>query len=220
VSVQHLKSFVFLGLLISFSLYSYWLSNREYVWIVPYMADRAPAAVRESKEFQDVVEKPMRVFKREAVAASLAIDSYKGQQKLSFGQFPVTASSGPNLICLEYPYLRLVWVAEGRAVSGKKTRLLVSAPCRIHPRNHDRVSDIPLPFEELYRRPAQDQTFQWNKLDLDLEVDAENVYGDWPRLWELESIEFYKDPSGEGEVLTLAKEEFVKSTGAPILVRF
>lgn len=184
------------------------------------MADRAPAAVRESKEFQDVVEKPMRVFKREAVAASLAIDNYKGQQKLSFGQFPVTASKGPNLICLEYPYLRLVWVAEGRAVSGKKTRLLVRAPCRIHPLNRDRVSDIPLPFDELYRRPAQDQTFQWHKLDLNLEVDAENVYGDWPRLWELESIEFYKDPSGEGEVLSLAKEEFVKSTGGPILIRF
>jgi hypothetical protein len=218
--MQHLKSFVFLALLIACSMYSYWLSNRDYVWIVPYMADRAPAAVRESKEFQEIVEKPMRVFKREAVASSLAIDKYKGQQKLSFGQFPVAASNGPNLICLEYPYVRLVWVAEGRAVAGKQTRLVVQAPCRIHPQNRDRVSDIPLPFDEIYRRPAQDQTFQWQKMGLDLDVEVENVFGDWPRLWELQSIEFYKDASGEGEVLSLAKEEFLKSTGAPILIRF
>ncbi len=218
--MHHIKSFVFLGLLIACSLYSYWLSNREYVWIVPYMADRAPAAVRDSKEFQEVIEKPMRVFKREAVASSLAIDNYKGQQKLSFGQFPVTAGNGPNLVCLEFPYVRLVWSAEGRAVSGNKPRLLILAPCRIHPRNRDRVSDIPLPFDEIYRRPAQAQSFQWDKLGLHLEIEVQHVHGDWPRLWELESIEFYKDPSGEGEILSLAKEEFVKSTGAPILVRF
>lgn len=207
-------------LLISCSLYSYWLSNRDYVWIVPYMADRAPAAVRESKEFQEVVEKPLRIFKREAVASSILIDSHKGKQKLSFGQFPVVANKGPNLICMEYPYLRLVWVAEGRAVSGKKTRLLVNAPCKIHPRNRDRVSDVPLPFDEVYRRPAQDQKFQWSDLGLNIEIDAENVYGDWPRLWELESIEFYKEPTGEGETVSLSKAEIIKATGEPLLVQF
>ena len=218
--MNHFKSLSFLALLIVCSLYSYWLSNRDYEWIVPYMTDRAPAAVRESKEFQEVVEKPMRVFKREAVASSIIVDNKAGDEKLSFGQFPVTAAKGPNLICLEYPYMKLVWVAEGRAVSGKKTRLLINAPCKIHSRNRDRVSDIPLPFEEIYRRPAQDQKFLWQKSDMDLEIDAENVYGDWPRLWELESIEFYKDASGEGEAVSLAKEEIVKSTGGPILIRF
>lgn len=218
--MNHLKSIVFLALLITCSLYSYWLSNRDYEWIVPYMNDRAPAAVRESKEFQEVIEKPLRVFKREAVASSIIIDSHKGKQKLSFGQFPVVANKGPNLICLEYPYLRLIWVAEGRSVSGNKPRLLVNAPCKIHPRNRDRVSDIPLPFDEVFRRPAEAQKFQWQNTGMDLEVESENIYGDWPRLWELESIEFYKESSGEGETVSLTKAEFIESTGEPILIRF
>jgi hypothetical protein len=218
--MHHFKSFAFLMLLISCSLYSYWLSNRDYEWIVPYMNDRAPAAVRESKDFQQIVEKPMRVFKREAVVSSILIDSHKGEQKISFGQFPVVASKGPNLICLEYPYLHLVLVGEGAAVAGKKTQVTVSAPCQVNPKNRDRVSDIPLPFEEIYRRPAQDQNFIWRGPAVDVNVLIENVYGEWPRLWELESIEFYKDSEGAGDKVVLSKSEFLKLNGEPFLIHF
>lgn len=218
--MKHIRSFIFLGLLVSCSLYSYWLSNRDYEWIVPYMTDRAPAAVRESKEFQEILDKPLRVFKRDVVASSIEVDQHGEKSKLSFGQFSVAASHGPNLVCLEYPYVRLSWVAEGRSVSGKKTRVWVKAPCKIHQKNSERVSDIPLPFEELYRRPAQDQSWPWQESGMDLQVDVENVFGEWPRLWELESIEFFKESDKLEDMITLSKQEIMEASGEPLLVRF
>ena len=218
--MKHLKPFAFLLLLISCSLYSYWLSNRDFEWIVPYMNDRAPAAVRESKEFQEIIEKPMRVFKREAIVSSIALESHQGKHTVSLGQFPVQGSKGQNLVCLEYPYIRLRLAAEGASVGGRKTQVIVKAPCQMHQRNRDRVTDIPLPFSEIFRQPAQDLQFSWKELNIEIEVQVENVFGDWPKLWELESIEFYKDPANDQDIYLLSKQEFLKMNGEPFFLRF
>ncbi len=218
--MKHFKSLAFLVLLIGCSFYSYWMSNRDFEWIVPYMNDRAPAAIRESKDFQQILDKPMRVFKRETIISSISLESHEGKHKISLGQFPVPGSRGLNLVCLEYPYIRLRLVAEGAAVGGRQTQVFVRAPCNMHPRNRDRVSDIPLPFAEIFRRPAQDQQFSWKDLNLEVDVQIENVFGDWPHLWELESIEFYKDPQNEEDVLKLTKQEFLQVNKEPLFIRF
>lgn len=219
--MKHFKSFAFLMLLLCCSMYSYWLSNKDFEWIVPYMGDRAPAAVKDSEEFQKIIEKPMRVFKREAVVSSISIDNRHGRQMFSMGQFPVASAKGPNLICLEYPYVRLNFIADGQAVSGKQPAVKVGAPCQINPKNKDLMSDIPLPFHDLQRWPAQDQHTQYtdpNNMMIDLKF--EHMRGTWPNQWLLESVKFSKDPNGESEEQVIINQvEVLNKLGQPVAIQ-
>jgi hypothetical protein len=215
--MAHLKSAIFLMLLLSCSLYSYWLSNKDYEWIVPYMNDRAPAAVRDSIDFQKILEKPMRVYKRETVASSISVVQKDGKKYLSMGQFPISGSHGNNLICLEYPYLKLKFVGEGSSVNGKKTVAWLSAPCKINEKNRDFMSDVPLPFGDLQRWPAQDQDVDFSQAGVPVQIKFDQVYGVWPAIWQLESIEFYKD--GAGDKVILDNYEFLQKLGEPVLVK-
>ncbi|MBY0316598.1 MAG: hypothetical protein K2Q26_13830 [Bdellovibrionales bacterium] len=212
----HLKSAGFLILLMAFSLYSYWISNKDYQWIVPYMNDRTPAAVRDSGELSTIVEKPLRVFKRESVSHSIRIREKK-EKKLTFsmGQFPVNASKGVNLLCLEYPKLRLRFIAEGMSVGGKKPTTTITSPCRVNNENKDYISDIPLPFHESDRLPAQDGEYGEDAHKVHL--DFEEIVGDWPREWILESIEFYKEDM-PSDAIVISREEITSKLGSPIVI--
>lgn len=218
--MKYFKSLSFLVMLLGCAMYSYWLSNRNYEWVVPYMDQRAPAAVRESGKFEEVLDKPMRVFKRELVAASIDVRASDGQHGFSMGQFAVKSSGEDNLVCLEYPYMKLTFSGEGAALGGKKMQIVVSAPCNVDAKNKERISTIPLPFSELSRRPAQNQEFRLMDATSPADVRIENVFGDWPRLWQLENVEFFKDPELESEDrITISAEELRTQQGQPLYVK-
>ena len=218
--MNYLKSLSFLGLLLAFSMYSYWLTNRDYKWIVPFFNERAPAAVRESKDFEQFVERPMRVFKRELVASSVMIQTHEGQHSLSMGQFPVTTAKKENLICLEYPYMRVTFSAEVAALGGRKTQVIVAAPCKVNQKNPEMISNIPLPFGDLSRRPAQNQEFRLLDPVTPVDVRIENVFGDWPTLWHLENIEFFRDANHESaERITISSDDLRAQLGEPVSVK-
>ncbi|MCB9073838.1 MAG: hypothetical protein H6623_09465 [Bdellovibrionaceae bacterium] len=218
--MNHFRSFIFLALLIATSFYSYWLSNKDYEWVVPYMSERAPAAVRDS-HMSDLVDKPLRVFKREAVASSIDILNKDGQYKFTMGQFAVMGNKGANLMCIEYPFIKLSMQGEGVVVAGKKAKLFVIAPCRLQSRNQDVIRSIPIPFEQLYRQPAQDQDIEYTQDGMTGHAYLKDVNGNLPKQWQLESVQFLRDtndylmdsPESIGE-----REIFMKK-GEPVLVR-
>lgn len=217
--MTHLKSFSFLILLLSFSLYSYWYSNKDYVWIVPYMNDRTPAAVKESSLWKDLVEKPMRVFKRDSAAYSIRIRENKTKKLvLTMGQFPVNGSKGINLLCLEYPMIRLKFIADGMSVNGQKPTTTVLSGCRLSSQSSDYISDIPLPFHETDRFPADTRTADYGDDGSQVQLQFENIVGDWPREWVLDSIEFYKDEAPLNESVRITQSEILQKLGSPIVV--
>jgi hypothetical protein len=219
VPMAHGKSFVFLVLLLSCSFYSYWLSSKDYEWVVPHVNDRTPASIRGSVDFQNILEKPMRVYKRETVVSSISIGNSEGQSFFSMGQFPVNSNEGTNLVCLEYPYLKLKFVGEGASVNGEKAVAWLSAPCKIDGKNQDFLSNVPLPFGDLERLPAQNQEMAYSMLDIPVRVQFDQIYGSWPILWHLDAVEFYKVDSDSGDKIVLDNYEFLQKLGEPIFVK-
>jgi hypothetical protein len=219
--VNHFRSLTFLVLLIGCSVYSYWLSNKDFEWVVPYTEERSPAAVRESADFKEIIDKPLRVFKREALASSIEIISKDGKHHFSIGHYAVQGNKGPNFMCLEYPFIKLRLQGEGIAVSGKKAELVIVAPCRTGAKNKDMISPIEIPFDEMYRKPAQDQQFQFQQEKFTTEVHLKNVFGNWPKQWQLESIHFLRDTNDletESSEKIDQKEIFSKNQ-EPLLIR-
>jgi len=217
------KSLSFLALLLGCALYSYWLTNKDYQWIVPYLDERQPAAVRDNQDLGDVVEKPMRVFKRDMVASSIVIRTHEGQQSFSMGQFAVKSpqTGNENLVCLEYPYLQLVFSGEGATLGGRKTEVVVTAPCKMDANSKDYLANVPLPFGDLERRPAEDQEFQLSDPDATSNVKVQNVIsGNWPSKWQLERVEFHKDASYQlNDKIILTSEELRQQLGEPFFVK-
>lgn len=218
--VNHFRSFAFLILLIGCSFYSYWLSNKDFDWVVPYVDERAPAAVRDSSELKAIVGKPMRIFKRDAVAGSIEVKSKSGKYHVTFGQFATNGEKGPNWMCIEYPFIKLKLQGEGVAVGGKKADLFVVVPCKVHDKNPDMVSDIEVPFEELYRKPAQDVHFSHNQGNVSSEIYLRNVFGNWPKQWQLESIQFLRDTNDVwlDSPEQISNQEILKQRGEPVLI--
>lgn len=217
--MTHLKSFSFLVLLLAFSFYSYWFSNKDYEWIVPQMNDRTPAAVRESLEWKEILEKPMRVFKRESALSSIRIIERKEKQLVfSMGQFSVMAPKGLNLLCIEYPKMRLKFIAEGVAVNGKSPTAIISAPCRVNSESKDYISDIPLPFHDTERFPAQIKEIEYGDDGHKVHIRTEAIVGDWPREWVLDSVQFYKDDEKNSQGLLITQNEINAKLGGPLVV--
>lgn len=219
--MNHFRSFAFLGILVGCSLYSYWLSNRNFDWVVPYVDERAPAAIRDSQDFKAIVGKPLRVFKREAVADSIDIKSKDGKYQITFGQFATNGGTkGPNLMCIEYPFIKLKLQAEGSSVGGKKTEMFVVVPCRTHSQNTDLVESIELPFDEIYRKPAQDTQFSHPQGNRSSEIYLKNVFGSWPKQWQLDSIQFLRDTNDidSNSPEQISKEEIFKKNRGPVLI--
>lgn len=219
--MNHFRSFTFLILLIGCSFYSYWLSNKDYEWVVPYMEERTPAAVRESSDYKSLLEKPMRVFKRESVANSIEVKSKNGKHHVSFGQFATQGGKGPNLMCIEYPFVKLKLQGEGIAVGGKKPELFIVAPCKSHSKNTEMINDIEVPFEELYRQPAQDMQFSHKQQNFSSEIYLKNVFGNWPKQWQVESIQFLRDTNDihSDTQEKISNEEILKERGEPLFIQ-
>ncbi|MCC6137209.1 MAG: hypothetical protein IT287_01135 [Bdellovibrionaceae bacterium] len=218
--MNHFRSFAFLVLLIGCSFYSYWLSNKDFEWVVPYMEERTPAAVRESPDYKSLIDKPLRVFKRDAIAGSIDVRSKDKKYHVSFGQFATKGNKGPNLMCIEYPFIKLKLQGEGVAVGGKKAELFVIVPCKTHAKNTDMVNDIEIPFEELYRKPAQDVQFTYQQQNYSSEIYLKNVFGNWPKQWQVESIHFLRDTNDIQSDANekISNEEILKERGEPILI--
>lgn len=218
--MNHFRSFAFLILLIGCSLYSYWLSNKDFEWVVPYIEERTPAAVRESPDYKALIDKPLRVFKRDAIASSIDVKSKDGKFQVSFGQFATAGNKGPNLMCIEYPFIKLKLLGEGVSVGGQKAELFVIVPCKTKLKNTDMVQDIEIPFDELYRKPAQDVQFTYQQQNFSSEVYLKNVFGNFPKQWQLESIHFLRDTndiqSDSNE--KISNDEILKERGEPILI--
>jgi hypothetical protein len=184
------------------------------------MNDRTPAAVRDSQDFKELIDKPLRVFKRDAVAASITLKEKYGKYHITFGQYATNGSKGPNLMCLEYPFIKLKLQGEGVAVGGKKAELYVVVPCRTQNKNSDMVSDIEIPFDELYRKPAQDVQFTYPQQNFSSDIYLKNVFGNWPKQWQLESIHFLHDSSEVfGDSLEkISNDEILKNRGEPVMI--
>jgi hypothetical protein len=200
-------------------MYSYWLSNKDFVWIVPHMNERAPAAVRQSDSLQQVIEKPMRVFKKEVVAGSISISQKDGKKYFTMGQFPVPVGEGQNLICVEYPYIKLKFLGDGASVNGKQPTAWINAPCAVSEKNKDFISEIALPFSDLKRWPAQSQEVDFSQPGMPIKVKFEQVLGDWPRLWKLEHVEFHRDQSDSPDRIIFSNYDFMKRLGEPVFVK-
>ena len=182
------------------------------------MHDRTPAAVKESEIFKQIIEKPMRVFKREAVAKSIKIRSNNHFTYFAMGQFSVDSSEGKNLICIEYPYVRLKFLAAGISVGGKKNTAWVSGPCSIDKSKSDYITSIPLPFDQRSRWPAQDQDAKYSPKGNNTEVKFESILGDWPELWHLEQVEFMSAPGDSSDAIVLSKSELLRALGRGIFI--
>lgn len=218
--VNHFRSFAFLMGLIGCSFYSYWLNNRDFDWVVPYLDERAPAAVRESSEYKVLVGKPLRIFKREAVAESIDVQSHEGKHHITFGQFATSGNKGPNLMCLEYPFIKLSFQGEGMAVAGKQPQMFIVVPCKTDAKNTDMIHKIEIPFSEIYRKPAQDMQFTFPQSKSNSEVYLRNVFGSWPKQWQVESIQFLRDTNDINAEAAeeISNTEIIKNRGEPLLI--
>lgn len=206
--------------LIGCSFYSYWLNNRDFDWIVPYVDERAPAAVRDSEDYKVLMGKPLRIFKREAVAGSIDVQSHQGKHHITFGQFATTGSKGPNLMCIEYPFIKVSLQGEGMAVAGKQPQMFIIVPCKTDSKNTDMVTSIEIPFSEVYRNPAQDMQFSFPQKQSSSEIYLRNVFGSWPKQWQVESIQFLRDTNDiNAEALEqISNTEILKNRGEPLLI--
>lgn len=212
------RSISFLFLLVGLASYSYWFSQNDEVWIVPHVSDRTPAAVKDTEEFKKLIETPIKVFKREAATKTIKIGKKESYTYFAMKQFAVDSKKGKNLICIEYPYLRLKFLAEGISVGDQKPVAWVSAPCMIDQSQQTELTYIPLPFGKLERLPAEDheREFQPNGVKVNLKFEA--IINDWPSLWQLQQIEFMREPGSDFDSLIIGNEEIIKALGHPVLV--
>lgn len=217
--MANMRSVVFLSLLLGCSLYSYWLSNKDYEWVIPQASHRSPAAVRDSDSVKQILEKPLRVYKQDMVLGSIDILDKNGKKYFNMGQFAVQGQTQANIVCLEYPFLRLKFLGEGQTVNGRKPSAVVDTLCAVHEKNHEEIKEVPLPFGDLQKIPAQDQKLDYSQADLPVNVQFGDMYGHWPEFWQLESIEFLKDSSQESEKIRFTNSEFLQKRRAPILIK-
>ncbi len=187
---------------------------------MPYLDERAPAAVRESADYKALIGKPLRIFKRDAVAESIDVQSHQGKHHISFGQFATDGTKGPNLMCIEYPFIKVALQGEGMAVAGKQPQMFIVVPCKTDARNSDMVSQIELPFAELYRKPAQEGQYSIPQNNSSAEIYLRNVFGTWPKQWQVESIQFLRDTNDIDAQAPeeISNSEILKNRGEPILI--
>lgn len=182
-------------------------------------ADRAPASVDrfdlsnlEAQEFK-------KAFKYQTLAEALIISTPQAQG-IRLGHFMMNDGTGKSVFaCEKFPYIELLFAAEGIAISGEVPKMIVRGPCLVS--NDQRtVEALMIPFTEILKSPVSQSQFRFPMAEHreNISVFFTNVVERWPLQWNLVGVKFYAE--GSSEVLEMNGYEVISIMGEPMTLNF
>ncbi|MGZ3774791.1 MAG: hypothetical protein ACXVCY_13280 [Pseudobdellovibrionaceae bacterium] len=120
-------------------------------------------------------------------------------------------------VCDQYPYVDLLFVAEGMAFSGELPQMIVREPCLIAD-DKKHIASLPIPFQEILNsRTTQTEFHRVLNSQQQMIVYFRNVMGDWPTEWNWTGVTFYqKDTKLKLEINSY---EAISVLGAPLIIK-
>lgn len=158
-----------------------------------------------------------KAFKYE-ILKNVSLEKGQNESGLKLGLFFMKDANGNKVfVCDEYPYIDLIFTAEGMAFSGEVPQMLVRGPCVVSA-DQKHIEALPIPFHEILNSSTQKFEFQTsfgttNKV----QIYFRNVMGIWPTEWSWTGVTFYqKDPQIK---LEISGYETISVLGAPLILK-
>ena len=177
----------------------------------PASVDRFDLSMLEEKEF-------LKAFKYQMLGESLVISTPE-TQGVRLGHFIMSDSDKAVFACEKFPYIELIFSAEGIAISGEIPQMIVRGPC-LESDDHKAIEALMIPFKEILKAPVGQAQFRFPIAERRENVSLffSNVVEKWPTLWNLTGVKLYSERSSE--VLSITGYEIISVMGEPMTLNF
>lgn len=159
-------------------------------------------------------------FKYETLRG-VAIEKTSQEVGLKLGLFLVNNNTGNKVpVCDLYPFIDLVFAAEGIAFSGETPQMIVRGPCVVST-DQKNIEALPIPFHEILSSPPQ--KYEFHSLlrgQGKVQIYFRNVVGFWPTKWSWSGVTFYHKNYNKDskKKLEINGYETISVLGAPLII--
>lgn len=217
----------FFLIFLAFLYLGYGLSMRSWKGqVFVYLGrDRAPASVRELKDYSPVDRKTLTESVQRQLMASATILKRRGAIGVRVGHPLLPSYQGGNQFACAvqdreaaFDQLELVFVGIGISASGELPKLIVQTAC-LASMDIEKLEPVWIPKADIEAAGAEDQELLIDDDSRQMLITLQDIPGEWPEAWALYSVRFY---NSEFEDLTLSIDaaQMRDAAGAPLIFKW
>ena len=156
-----------------------------------------------------------KAFKYQLMSEALIITT-PAEQGIRLGHFLMRGTDGQQVFgCQQYPYVELVFAAEGIAISGEIPKMTVRGPC-LESDDQKTIEAFMIPLKKIFADSVEKSEFRFPIYNTreHITIHFKDVVETWPTQWNLVTIKLYnQDPK---DVLTMDGYEIISIMGEPM----
>lgn len=179
---------------------------------------RKPAAFDQAMDLTKLEGYRLEMAQKKQLIAVHKVEARGKEISIQFGNFVYQPREGQtSFVCDEYDEIKLLFAAEGMAVSGSKPLMQITSKCLI---DGDRtyLSPIYIPVNKILSTRATDQSFDYYT-KYNAEIKFSNVSMVWPQSWSLEEVKIYNSHTLDAGI-TIDKTEILEINIQPIVINW
>ncbi len=184
-----------------------WKTNQK------FSVSRDPAAIRQTYDFTNLNGNALDIALKQKMLGDIEVVKTADNFGISFGHFAFSTSDGQKFLgCEYYEKVVAVFEAEGAAVSGKKSTMEISGPCK-YSENLTKIQAALIPMKKIMNDTPQDGEMSFQG-DIPVNVKFQNLTDSWPTQWNLINVRM-ESPQ---YVFIIDRNEISKIMGQPLLI--
>lgn len=174
---------------------------------------RDPAAIRQTYDFTNLKGTALDIALKQKVLGDLEVIKTADNFGIAFGHFAFSTSDGQKFLgCEYYEKVVAVFEAEGTAVSGRKSTMEISGPCK-YSENLTKIQAALIPIKKIMGDAPQDGEMSFPG-DVPVNVKFQNLTDSWPTQWNLVNVRMESSQF----VFIIDRNEIAKIMGQPLLI--
>jgi hypothetical protein len=174
---------------------------------------RDPAAIRQTYDFTNLKGSALDIALKQKMLGDLEVIKTADNFGISFGHFAFSTSDGQKFLgCEYYDKVVAVFEAEGSAVSGQKSTMEISGPCK-YSDNLTKIQAALIPIKKIMGDIPQDGEMSFQG-EVPVNIKFQNLTDAWPTQWNLITVRM-ESPQF---VFIIDRNEISKIMGQPLLI--
>lgn len=171
--------------------------------------DRDPAAINQVFDFSTLRGTALSEALKKRLLQGAEFLRKDQRLGIKLGHFVVSGPNGRRIFaCARYDKIVVIFRAQGMAVNGKRPQMRVVSDCRIS-KNVNETATIWVPVDRVRNEKPTEMRLDY-MLDLPVSLTFKNLFGSWPKSWELVSIELYNSGEGQGQGIKVTTSDIQK----------
>jgi hypothetical protein len=179
---------------------------------------RNPAAIRRELDFSHLDGAELITATQKRLVTAARTIAKEGSIGVELGHFVTRDETGQRRLACDAFYNRLTlrFEADGMASAGEKPVMEIDAPCLTSTKDITAIEPIWIPVKKILATHATNS-------DLDyfdgVKFKFENMSGDWPMTWSLQSVRLYNSQESSREV-NISKGELHEIRSKPFVINW